>query len=97
MHIVFRGNHTAQELLSNLSKVLDYLHSHYGITDFSDLDLHLMLRDHNNRKIDLIDVDTYQIISVFEVYKSEPAIKSAEQHPNLKLVIDNTKKTTDHD
>lgn len=91
MHIVFRGSHTADELLDSLKSVLDYLYDNYGIQDFSDLDLHLMLRDHYNQNVDLIDINTYQVISVFEVFKSSKNLVHEEGVPNLRLVIDNTK------
>ena len=91
MHIVFRGSHSSKELLDSLKSVLDYLYTNYGIKDFSDLDLHLMLRDNCNQSVDLVDVDTYQTISVFEVFKSPKDMNNEEGVPNLKLVIDNTK------
>ncbi|NQY41857.1 MAG: hypothetical protein HRT87_00700 [Legionellales bacterium] len=91
MKIVFRGKHTSTELLESISSVLGLLTDKYNVDKFIDINLEVRLLDHEEHDVDLIDIKTFEPITVFEVYKSANDAKVMQDKSNLTLVIDNTK------
>ena len=93
MNIVFRGKHTSTELLESISSVLGLLTEKYNVDNYIDINLQVRLLDHEDQDVDLIDVKTFEPITVFEVYKSANDAKVTQDKSNLTLVIDNTKES----
>ncbi len=94
MQIIFQGNQTSEEAADSLLSILKLFKDKYGIHNFRQMNLDVVLLDEQGHDVELIDATTSEIYGVFEVYKStvlaqDPAHK---KKPRLQLVVDNTKK-----
>lgn len=92
MQIMFHGNQSAEEAAESILSILKLFKERYGIHNYREMHLDLTLLDTEGEDVELIDASTSEVLGVFEVYKSgEYQHAKNDDHPNLRLVVDNTK------
>lgn len=93
MQVIFQGEQNSEEMVESLLSIVKLFRERYGINNFREMKLSMVLMDEQGDDVELVDSRTAEVFRVFEVYKSGAAIKpvSSIKTPNLKLVIDNTK------
>lgn len=102
MQINFYGQHNCQELADSLLGILMLFKQRYGISNFRDLALSIVLLDQNGNDVELVDGVTAEVLNLFEIYNSsemvpplsskKSKISSKVKSNHLRLVVDNTKK-----
>ena len=95
MHIVFQGEQSTEEAAESLLSILKLFKDRYGISQFREMRLNMTLQDETGEDVELVDSTTSEILGVFEVYKPgelPPKKKSKKRAPQLRLVVDNSKK-----
>ncbi|GAB4392358.1 MAG: hypothetical protein Tsb005_06030 [Gammaproteobacteria bacterium] len=80
MRIKFHGKHTTEEALANLISVFELFKEQYGVADFSAMTLKLNLLNEIGEPVELVDLNTSEILDVFEVYQAEVNGESATHH-----------------
>ena len=91
MKIHFHGQHTTEEAAESLLSILRLFSDRYGIADFRELELDMVLLNIDGEDVELVDANTSDILDSFEVYPSELDEVAQDSRPALKLVVDNTK------
>jgi len=97
MDVIFKGKHTVGEAAESILSILKMFKDKYGIVNFRNIKLQASLLDHEGKIIDLVDAETSETLTVFEVYKAEELPleekkhKHKHKHKHLRLVVDNTK------
>jgi hypothetical protein len=96
MHVVFQGYQTTEQAAESLLSILKMFKDRYGITHFREMRLNMTLQDNQGEDVELVDAATSEVLGVFEVYKSGEAplpkfAANQPRHPELRLVVDNTK------
>ncbi len=92
MQVIFKGEQNTSETVESLQNIIKLFRERYGICNFRELKLSMVLMDSQGDDIELVDSRTTEVFRVFEVYKSGESIKpiSSLKTPELKLVVDNT-------
>ena len=92
MQVIFKGEQNTDETVESIQNIIKLFRERYGICNFRELQLSMVLMDEQGDDIELVDSRTTEVFRVFEVYKSGESIKpiSSFKTPELKLVIDNT-------
>jgi hypothetical protein len=93
MQVIFQGEQNSEEAVESLVSIIKLFHERYGISEFRDLKLSMVLMDDHGDDVELVDSRTAEVFRVFEVFKSGGAIKpvSSLNSSHLKLIVDNTK------
>lgn len=93
MQVIFTGEQNSQEVVESLLSMVRLFKDRYGINNFRELKLSMVLMDEQGDDVELVDSRTGEVFRVFEVYKSGEAIKpiSSIHSSPLQLVVDNTK------
>jgi hypothetical protein len=92
MQIVFQGQQSIEQATYSLISILKLFKRQYGIVNFRDITLTVELVDTDGENVELIDEQTSEVFSVFEISKPSQILKNVSAVEYLKLVIDNTKK-----
>ncbi len=94
MKVLFKGKHTTSEAMDTVSNILKLFHESYGVSNIANMRLDLTLRDETGQEIELVDADTSEVLSTFEVFKHTPKGMMVHELPkqfgHLWLVVDNT-------
>lgn len=93
MDIIFRENHTSEEISAQVNGILHLLQEKYHIDQFREIHLTLTLVDAEGYDVELVDSKTDTTYRVFEVYSKQAELStcSKSHYPMLRLVIDNTR------
>jgi len=93
MQVIFQGDQNSEEMVESLLSIVKLFRERYGIQNFREVQLSMVLMDEQQDDVELVDSRTAEVFRVFEVYKSGESIRpiSSMTMPSLKLVIDNTK------
>ena len=92
MQIKFHGQQNTEEAMESIVSMFKLFEDRYGICDFRELNLDLVLMNHEGDDVELIDAGSSEVLDIFEVYQSDNEIKPQYKKPELSLVVDNTKK-----
>tara|TARA_B110000879_G_C11115249_1_gene489228 strand:- start:10 stop:288 length:279 start_codon:yes stop_codon:yes gene_type:complete len=92
MQVIFQGEQNSDETAESVANIIKLFKERYGIHQFREFKLSMVLMDEQGDDIELVDNRTSEVFRIFEVYKSGHAIKpvSSNSTPMLKLVVDNT-------
>lgn len=92
MQVIFKGEQNTDETVESLQNIIKLFRERYGICNFRELKLSMVLMDQQGDDIELVDSRTTEVFRVFEVYRSGESIKpiSSNRKPELKLIVDNT-------
>lgn len=93
MQVIFQGDHNSDEMVESLLSIVKLFRERYGIDNFRELKLSMVLMDEQGDDVELVDSRTAEVFRVFEVYKSGEKIKpvSFANSRHLKLIVDNTR------
>lgn len=99
MKIMFHGSQSTEEAAESLLSILKLFKERYGINQFREMNLDLVLQDSDGEDVELIDARTSEILGIFEVFQNERQYNEMLQGdepiravaPHLKLVVDNDK------
>ena len=99
MRIMFHGSQSTEEAAESLLSILKLFKDRYGISQFREINLDVVLQDEEGEDVELIDASTSEILGIFEVFQNESQYKdmfpgeqpNRRRSPNLKLVVDNSK------
>ncbi len=96
MEIIFDGRQDGVEASDSLLSVIKLFKERYQIGQFREIHLSMTLVDDAGEDVELIDSKTNQPYRVFEVYRDQKAyhLSQGRQKTSLKLVVDNTDKTS---
>jgi hypothetical protein len=94
MQILFHGGQSSEEAADSVLSILKLFKERYGISNFRDVALNIVLVDENGDEVELVDGSTSEVLGIFEVYKSSnmPDADLPKGKGHLELVVDNTKK-----
>jgi hypothetical protein len=94
MQVIFKGEQNTEETAKSLLNIINLFRERYGIHNFRELKLSMVLMDEQGDDIELVDSRTAEVFRIFEVFKSGETIKpvSSNARPSLELVVDNTQK-----
>jgi len=92
MQVIFQGEQNTIETAESVNNIMKLFQERYGIHNFRELKLSMVLMDEQGDDIELVDSRTSEVFRIFEVYKSGQTIKpvSSLGFPKLSLVVDNT-------
>jgi len=92
MQVIFQGEQSSEETTQSVNNIIKLFQERYGITQFRELKISMVLMDEQGDDIELVDSRTSEVFRIFEVYKSGEGIKpvSSIKTPPLQLVVDNT-------
>ena len=94
MDIIFKGTHSGDELAAGIQGVVRLFKERYHVPAFKEIHLVLTLIDEVGQEVELVDNQNSNVYRTFEVYRENTELKGQDDpkdHPNLKLVVDNTK------
>jgi len=94
MRIMFQGTHSTDEAAESVLSILKLFKERYGISSYREMHFNLTLQDNEGHDVELVDAATSEVLGVFEVYKTGELrqLQAKNGSPELKLVVDNTKK-----
>lgn len=91
MDIIFKGNHTGDELTKSVLGVVRLFKERYHVPMFREIHLTVTLVDEAGNDVELVDNDNSAVYRTFEVYRQEPEVHQDKVCPSkLTLVVDNT-------
>lgn len=91
MEIILQGKYTNEEAAESLLSVLRLFKEGYGVTQFREIRLSVILLDAQGDDVELVDSETNQVYRTFEVYRKGYELDSRRNtRPVLQLVVDNT-------
>jgi len=93
MEIIFHGRHDSAEAEESLLSVIRLFKDRYKIGQFREMHLSVTLVDEQGEDVELIDSETSEAYRIFEVHRQGQEHTKVTGRPELKLVIDNTRKT----
>lgn len=91
MDIILQGQHSVEDVVESLEKVLNLFRERYQIKNFNEIHLSVTLLDNQGDVVELIDSVSNQVFRVFEVYRDGYELSGRQGVPILQLVVDNTK------
>ncbi len=91
MDIILKGQHSVDETVESLERVLQLFSERYHIKNYREIHLTVTLVDEQGDDVELIDSDTNQPYRLFEVYRHGYELNDRQGIPLLQLVVDNTK------
>ncbi len=91
MDIILQGQHSSDEAVESLERVLQLFKERYKISNYREIHLTVTLVDEHGDEVELIDTETNQPYRVFEVYRKGYELAGRRGIPMLQLVVDNTK------
>jgi len=80
------------EAAQSLASIFRLFKERYGIGDYRELYLNVTLVNDSGEDVELVDANTSDVLDVFEVYKTQEDVQPDKKKPNLRLVVDNTRK-----
>ena len=92
MDVILQGQHTGEEIVMSLQRVLHLFKERYQIEGFSEIHLNLTLIDKQGDEVELIDSESRRTYRIFEVYREGYELSGRKGIPLLQLVVDNTHK-----
>ena len=91
MQISFHGSYDTEEAIESLLSILKLFRERYGISYYNDMQLTVTLKDKSGEELELVDVNSQEVLSKFEVHKTpEKSPLENISHKHLRLVVDNT-------
>lgn len=91
MDIILQGQHSADETVESLQRVLELFKERYQINGYREIHLTVTLVDEMGDEVELIDNESEQAYRVFEVYREGYELAGRRGVPLLQLVVDNSK------
>lgn len=91
MDIILKGQHTIDETVESLERVLQLFKDRYDINGYREIHLTVTLVDDQGDEVELVDSETNQAYRIFEVYRQGYELTGRQGIPMLQLVVDNTK------
>lgn len=92
MDIILQGQHTGDETVESLERVLKLFKERYQVDGFREIHLTVTLVDEQGDEVELIDSESNQAYRIFEVYRQGYELEGRKGIPMLQLVVDNTGK-----
>lgn len=92
MDIILQGEHSSEEMVESLAKVLQLFKERYQVENFHEIHLTVSLLDNQGDEVELIDSESNQAYKIFEVYREGYELMGKRGVPMLQLVVDNTQK-----
>lgn len=94
MEVIISGSYDAQTLTPKLQAIFDLLEKQYHIHQFSITHLGIVLHDEQGTELTLVDDETNCSYGILEMRGKEAVISPfPTRSPQLRLVVDNTRKT----
>ncbi|OGV28005.1 MAG: hypothetical protein A3F18_04955 [Legionellales bacterium RIFCSPHIGHO2_12_FULL_37_14] len=95
MDIIFKGRHTGDELVQGVQGIVHLFKERYKVPEFREIHLVVTLVDGLGQDVELVDNQSTNVYRTFEVYRKETELRGQDSpatKPNLRLVVDNTRK-----
>lgn len=91
MDIILQGQHSADETVESLQRVLQLFKERYQINSYREIHLTVTLVDEQGDEVELIDNESNEAYRIFEVYRQGYELAGRKGIPLLQLVVDNSK------
>ncbi len=88
MKIRFQGLHNTNEAIESLASMLKMFQEQYGIENFDNIELDVVLLDQDKEAVEIVDAASSEIYEEFEVVRA--GAEEQRKKPRLRLAVDNT-------
>ena len=88
MKIKFRGTHNAEEIVESLTAILQLFEEQYGVHDFSEIKMDMVLVNEQGEEVELIDSNTSEVFDILEVHKNAEEVDEQFLHDIMLEEVD---------